>query len=232
MSELNFQAELAAIMAIPKKEVKFPTMPVYIYAQEAEDLGVWIVPDTDRLLARGLDPIFIDTLNSRIGALRYQQGIWLSDTDSRSRVEAEWKEQKPVGYELRAELFHNMRFAYDEDRKLKARLAEIAANSGDDDMVQDLMSLSVLGKKNPGPLQKNNYDLSKLATATTLSETLADLLAKNNDGKKKGSEVKEARDRAYTHLKTAVDQIRRYGKLEFWKEPERRKGYASDYRRK
>lgn len=232
MSELNFQAEQSALLAIAKEDVKDPTMPIRIFAQEAEDLGVWLLPDKDRLLARGLDPVLIDSLNSRIGALRYQQGIWQSDTDTRGRAEKEWKEQKPVGYELRAELLHNMRFAYSKNAKLKARLADISENSSDDDMVQDLTSLSVLGKKNPEPLQEINYDLTKLDTAATLSETLADLLAKNNDGKKKGSEVKELRDRAYAHLKAAVNEIRRYGKLEFWKEPDRLKGYASDHRRK
>ena len=124
-----------------------------------------------------------------------------------------------------------MRFAYSDNPELKARLAEIAGDSGDVDMVQDLTSLSVLGKANTAPLEKINYDLTRLDEAAALSETLADLLAKNNDGKKKGSEVKELRDRAYTHLKTAVNTIRAYGKLEFWKEPDRLKGYASDYYR-
>ena len=45
-------------------------------------------------------------------------------------------------------------------------------------------------------------------------------------------ELKLTRDRAYTHLKEAVDAIRECGQFVFWKDEDRRKGYASDYNRK
>ena len=206
-------------------------MPVAISTQEAEDLVVWSEVDKDRLQYRGLDITLIETLNSRIGALRYQQGLWQSDTDSRNHALEEWKVQNPIGYDLRAVLFHFFRFAFQDNRKLMRRLDEIAENSGHADMVQDLMSLSIVGSKNTGLLEKINFDLTQLDKAATLSGTLGDLLALNNDGKKKANAVKDLRDRAYTHLKFAVDQIRNYGKLEFWRDPDRLKGYSSNYRR-
>ncbi|MBN2672899.1 MAG: hypothetical protein JXX29_14545 [Deltaproteobacteria bacterium] len=46
------------------------------------------------------------------------------------------------------------------------------------------------------------------------------------------NETKRIRDQAYTHLKEAVDAIRECGQYVFWKNPDRRKGYASDYNRK
>jgi hypothetical protein len=111
------------------------------------------------------------------------------------------------------------------------RLNEIAEGGGHDDMVQDLMSLSLLGQKNTGLLEKINFDLTELVTAATLSKTLSDLLALNNDGQEKDSPEKDLRDRAFTHLKKAVDEIRLYGKAEFWREPDRLKGYSSEYHR-
>lgn len=39
-------------------------------------------------------------------------------------------------------------------------------------------------------------------------------------------------DQSYTHLKEAVDAIRQCGQFVFWKDQDRAKGYASDYKRK
>ncbi|MEQ8471570.1 MAG: hypothetical protein RIC35_10305 [Marinoscillum sp.] len=38
-----------------------------------------------------------------------------------------------------------------------------------------------------------------------------------------------ARDKAYTFLKRAVDEIREAGKYVFWKDPKRLQGYRSLY---
>jgi hypothetical protein len=231
MSKENYVVEETAILALDKVLVKSPEIPVAISLQEGEDLAVWVVPDKKRLKHRGLDMSLLESINLRIGALRYQQGLWQADTDSRKRALEDWKVQNPIGYNLRAILFHFMRFAFQDDPDLLRRLDEIAKNSGHADMVQDLMSLSLLGSKNTGLLKKINFDLTQLDTAATLSGTLADLLALNNGDKKKANAVKDLRDRAYTHLKIAVDKIRSYGKLEFWRDPDRLEGYASQHRR-
>ena len=44
-------------------------------------------------------------------------------------------------------------------------------------------------------------------------------------------DVKRIRDQAYTHLKEAVDALRRCGQFVFWKNEDRRKGYTSQYNR-
>ena len=160
MSKENFEVEKAVILALDKKKVKPPEMPVAISTQEAEDIAVWSEVDKDTLQHRGLDITLIETLNSRIGALRYQQGLWQSDTDSRNQALEEWKVQNPIGYDLRAVLFHFLRFAFQDNRKLMRRLDEIAENSGHADMVQDLMSLSIVGSKNTQLLKTSNGDLT------------------------------------------------------------------------
>lgn len=231
MSKTNFNEEKEKLLAIPKKEVREPDMPVSESIKEAKALALWATDDKDRLLYRGLDITLIVALNPRSGALSYQQGNWISDTKTRQRALEEWTKQNPLGYDQRAILFHFLRFAYRDDRKLMRRIDEIAEGGGHDDMIQDLMSLSLLGQKNIGLLEKINFDLTKLDEAATLSKTLSDLLALNNDGQEKASPEKNLRDRAFTHLKKAVDEIRLYGKAEFWREPERLKGYSSDYYR-
>ncbi len=229
MSKEDFDIEEEAILAIPKDEVKEPNMPVSESIREAKVLALWATDDKDRLQNRGLDITLIDALDPRSGALSYQQGFWVTDTTTRRLALEEWTTQNPLGYDLRAILFHFLRFAYRDDRELLQRIDEIAEGGGHDDMIQDLMSLSLLGKKNIAPLEKINFDLTKLDTAATLSDTLGDLLARNNNFQEKPSQVKDLRDRAFTHLKKAVDEIRLYGKAEFWREPERLKGYSSQY---
>jgi len=46
------------------------------------------------------------------------------------------------------------------------------------------------------------------------------------------SEAMIIRDKAYTYMKQAVDEIRECGKFVFWRNPDRLKGYMSDHWRK
>jgi hypothetical protein len=39
----------------------------------------------------------------------------------------------------------------------------------------------------------------------------------------------DLRDRAFTYLKLAIDKIRECGRFVFWRNPDRLKGYTSDY---
>ena len=70
-------------------------------------------------------------------------------------------------------------------------------------MIQDLSDLSVLGKANQP------------------------LLAAMNGERAENNSAKTIRDKAYTLLKKAVDEIREAGKYVFWKNPDRLKGYYS-----
>jgi hypothetical protein len=46
------------------------------------------------------------------------------------------------------------------------------------------------------------------------------------------SEAKKIRDQAFTHVKEAVDLIRKCGKFVFWRNATRLKGYRSNHLRK
>ena len=192
MSKEDFEIEKENLLAIPKKEVREPDMPASESIKEAKALALWATDDKDRLQNRGLDITLIVALNPRSGAFSYQQGIWVSDTKTRKGALEDWKLQNPLGYDQRAILFHFLRFAYRNDRKLMRRIDEIAEGGGHDDMVQDLMSLSLLGQKNTALLEKINFDLTQLDTAATLSKTLSNLLALNNDGLEKDSPEKDS----------------------------------------
>jgi hypothetical protein len=99
-------------------------------------------------------------------------------------------------------------------------------------MIQDLYNLAILGKNNPEPLKAIGFDMSMLDEALQVSDEMADLLARANGEKRSDHMSKLIRDKAYTHLKEAVDEVRDCGKYLFWRNEERYKGYCSAYMRR
>ncbi|MCK8521278.1 hypothetical protein M0D21_06860 [Aquimarina sp. D1M17] len=77
----------------------------------------------------------------------------------------------------------------------------------------------------------SKFEVKKLDVAAQLSDTMAELLAKANGAAQENSVSKSLRDKAFTHLKEAVDEVRAAGKYAFKADPDRFKGYVSRYKR-
>ncbi len=232
MSKEDYDVKQSAIEAIGKDDVKEPDMPVSVALQEAEDLKEWCLSDKEALIKAGLDWTLVDDLPQRIGACRYIQSQWQKDFLTQEEAQKEWKLQSPAAYSLRDELVHHFLHAFHAIPDLLGKTQKIADGSGHPDMIQDLSDLSVLGKANPEPLKKINLDITLLDKAAVLSEEMASLLAKANGQKLGDNNLKITRDKAYTYMKLAVDEIRRNGKYAFWRTPEREKGYVSKFYQK
>lgn len=89
-----------------------------------------------------------------------------------------------------------------------------------------------MGKANPEPLTSIGFDATKPDTAAPRSDEMAELLATANSDKAEQNESKLIRDKAYTHFKELVDEIREAGKYVFRNDKNRLKGYSSSYWRK
>jgi hypothetical protein len=96
-------------------------------------------------------------------------------------------------------------------------------------MIQDLSDLAALGKANTEPLKAISLDLTLLDKAEAMSSQMASLLANANGKKLEDNKLRLLRDKAYTHAKEAVDEIRRCGQYVFSKDEQRYKGYTSRY---
>lgn len=228
----DYAASYDAFMAIPEEEVKSPGMPIDVYLQEAENLYLWCQEDIPLLIAAGLPEAFINAIPVRAGASREAQSLWVRERNTPNDAQHEWALRSEEAYTLRDSLSHTFRYAFRNDEKLIARVAEITDGTGGDDMIQDLNDLSVLGEKNPEPLALINFDVTLLATAATLSDELAVVLAAANGEKERGNVAKVTRDRAYTYLKLAVDEVKNCGRFVFWKNEARLKGYRNQYKNK
>lgn len=227
-----YQQKLAIITAIAKQDVRAPQMPMDTFIQESCSLYHWARGDLQVLLNAGLPQALLDDLPVRCDAASEAQSLWQNAMLGREAAQQRWHSESPEAYALRDELLHNMRYAYFGDETLLTRVAAVAEGDSDADMIQDLNDLSVIGRENSEALEKVGFDLSKLELAAEMSSEMNNLKAAAGADKALDQQTKEIRDRAYTHLKEAVDAIRRCGQFVFWKNDARRKGYASAYNRR
>ncbi len=227
MSETNYNTLLPEIEAIPDGDTQAPNMPVEKFVQEAANLEVWSADDRPALEAVGVAAATFDALPDRIGALRYAQSIWARERHSREQAQQQWLEQEPIAMDLKNQLEHGFRFAFRDRQDLLNKVHLVEDGSGKEDLVQDLSDLAVLGEDNADLLTAINFDTTQLQTAATLSGEMSTLLAEVNGEKADNNSSKQIRDKAYTLLKIAVDEIRGAGKYAFWKDAKRRKGYLS-----
>lgn len=224
----DYNAKLQIIKAISDEETLYPFMPVDIYLQEAENLYHWAKDDETQLQKAGIGE-YINDLPIRAGACREAQAIWNNSQNSKEEAEKIWKVESPKAYELRDELLHTFRFAFRKQDDLLIVVSKIAEGNGHADMIQDLNELAILGSSNIKLLQQINFDQNKLQIARTTSDEMANLLGIVNGDRLNKDENLIIRNKAYTYLKEAVDEIRECGKYVFWKNTDRLKGYKSAY---
>ncbi len=194
---------------------------------------MWVKEDKKALLGINLDwQQYVEDITVRTAALRHAQSLWIRRKTGKEKSQLAWREKLPIAYALRNDLLADYRYAYKDNTAILLALKDIAKGKRYSDLIQDLSDLSVLGTSNLLELQAINFDISVLDTAQQLSATMAKLLAKvTSSTMYENSMVLQLRNRAYTHLKEAVDQIRNAGKYVFRKDSDRYKGYISNYRK-
>jgi len=213
--------------------VQYPnSIPVDVYLQEAENLYHWAVEDENELRARGLDWNLVTDIPARAGAVRAAESRWITTRFAREEAEAEWANRSPAAYDLRDELVQTFRFTFRKSPDLLGRVAAIAEGYSNADMIQDLNDLATLGRQHTAELQAIQLDLAVLDKAAKTADEMADLLGLATSERAETGEAIDLRNRAYSHLKEAVDEIRAYGQFVFRHDDKRAFGYSSVYRRR
>jgi hypothetical protein len=232
MTEELITAKLNELDSITDMETGAPTIPVSVALQEAENLFNSCTTDKEVLIRAGLDWKLAEDLPLRTDALRVSQTNWKTEYKSYQDCQEEWKVASPAAYNLRDELVHYCYHAFYNKPGEYAKVRRIDEGSTNADMIQDLIELSALGMKHTSELEAIGLDLSLLDTARAKSFELADLLAKVNGALSGTSPMLSIRNKAYTHLKEATDEIRRVGQFAFWRNEDRLGEYVSQYSRK
>ncbi|MFA8436231.1 MAG: hypothetical protein ACEPOZ_17080 [Marinifilaceae bacterium] len=224
-----YEEELEAMLSIPPEEVKVPQMPVGTFIQEAIDLRLWAEDDREQFLALGLELTFLDALPSRVNALIYAQGEWHNELCSRDPFWKQWQEEYSLAQELYRQLMSSFRFAFRNRPDLRKFLNSLAQGRSKQYFAQKLINLAILGWDQKELLQSVSFDLNLLDQAHATGTRIGKLVATANSLHKRNSKNKELRNRAYTHLKCAMDQVRDMGKYVFRKNQYRRQGYYSPF---
>lgn len=225
----DYLSLLPQIEAISTKEIKFPYMSVAIYIQEADDLYHWCIEDKIKLQSCGLNLEFIDKLPEQINGLREAHALWKKAQRKQKIEEKEWKRISKESYLLKDTILRSFRFAFRNHKGLMKTTNEIAKGNTHADHIQDLLTCYLVGEHNHELLENISFDFSLLKKAKELSNSMGGLYASAKDSRMGKNPEKTTRDKFYTLLKLTVDEIKICGKYAFHNNPERLKGYKSDY---
>ena len=209
-----------------------PTIPVSIALQEAEDLFDWCMKDKEILMRAGLDWKLVEDIPERTRTLREIEAKWNSDKLEFRKVQADMKHSFRSALNLRRKLLHYFYYAFENNKNEYSKVQRISEGNSNADIIQSLFNLSALGQKHKDQLKTIGLDLSILDQASVESVELAELYAKFNTAQRESRPDQELRNKAYTHLKDAVNKIRHIGQFVFWENEDRLEGYVSGYLRK
>jgi len=224
----NLDNKMAEISAIDDKRTKRPKhIPSDACILEATTLYHWAMEDKEALMARGLSWELVEDLIVRQEALTEAEAAWNTQWRNRTAIYEEWNSASALAYELRDRLAADFRFAFRNHPDLLPMVKRISNKKNHPTMIQDLNDLSYLGRTNRPLLEAIRFDMSLLEKAAQTSTDMGSLLANTIAALGKLCEVKKIRDQAYTHLKEAVDEIRRTGQYVFRRNKERYIGYIS-----
>ncbi len=229
----HYQATLPVLQAMEPKDIKQPhNIPVGTYIQESQALLLWVREDKRTLTDMGFHWEWVEDLPVRINTLVEAEAILDNSKNSQPESLKEWTQKAPEAQKLRDTLLNTFRFAFRKHPGLLRNTKNIAKGNTYSDMIQDLNDLSVLGNANKELLEAVRMDMSLLDEAARTSDEMGSLYADAVLAQRGKSNHREIRDRAYTHLKKAVDEIRAYGKFVFRENKERAAGYRSQFLRK
>ncbi len=231
---MNYQSDYESILpqleALDVNNIWRPRAPIDVIALEGESLFKWAGPDKDILTANGLDWSLVESLPQRAGALRQAESIYIADKSRTKEASTQWEAQSPEGFELRHFLLRTFRYAFKNSPEALEQVKPISEGKRQSDMVLDLNSLAVLGEQHRDKLEAIGFDFSLLETARTSAKHLGELLADYRISSFQSHSL-EMRNRAYTFLQLAINEIRSCGQYSFFGNNLRLAGYTSHYKR-
>jgi len=230
-NEDDFNAIKDLLEAIPADDVGRPRVPAGTLTQEAENLCHWAADDEEKLVAAGLSKGTIARLQIAIGALLHAQGAWSSVRHARLSAMQQWKTERKSIVALFEKLVHDLLYALRDSNEQLERVQNLSRDKSNESLFQGRTHLALIGDNNSKALESCGIDLSILDEARAAADMGAELLAEASADSANEALFRDMRDRAYTHLKSEVNSIRRCGRYVFYRDPERKKGYVSGYLR-
>lgn len=179
----------------------------------------------------GLSWELVEDLPVRIGALKEAEAVWNAVRISIPDAAAKWAKEHPGAHDLKKQILHAFRYAFRNRPDLLEKLRHASKGRTHASMIQDLINLEELGTANAGLLESVCFDMTLLEKADRMGDELRRIYSEATNSTRRFPEAKDIRDRAYTHLREAAEEIRRCGRFVFKGNKERLYGYRSNYLR-
>ncbi|MCP5106608.1 MAG: hypothetical protein GY950_24700 [bacterium] len=228
--DLQVKSEILA--AIDAEQIRIPhNIPIPVYIQETENLYIWVLDDKEALTGAGLSWGQVEDLPVRIGALKEAEAAWNATRNTGPDAAAKWAQEHPEAFDLKKQILHAFRYAFRNRPDLLEALRQTSEGRTHAAMIQDLINLEVLGTANAALLEPVGFDMALLDKAGRMADELRRMYAESTKSRLRFPEAKTIRDRAYTHMKEAVDEICKCGRFVFKGNKERLHGYRSNYLR-
>jgi len=229
----HYTIKLDTFMSIPADKVLHPgPEPINVFLQEANNLYIASLDDMEFLLTGGLRREIVDDLPARISALREAEGLWVVAQIEEAEVKQFRADRIAEARALQGRLLRTLRFVHG-DRKILTRInAAARKDRSNSALVQSLADLAAAGRELMPDKPDSIITPQILDEASERARSLAAMLAQAATENLNGNRALNIRNRAYTHLREAVDEVRRHGQFVFHEDPVKKKKYSSDYMRR
>lgn len=225
-------ADIEAVAAtIPEKLVIEPAIPVGIFIQEAFNIHLFMQDDRELLVSKGMNWGIADELPKRIAYLQTCETLWWKARFSPSPVTKEFLRIKELAIATATELIRDLEYLGSDDENLTKAIKNIKKGIGDEDLSNDLNSLSILCEKHRDSLTKIGSNPQLIKNLDYCSEKFPFCLSANEIDTTYFVALYN-RNSAYTFTLVAVEEIRRCARHVFWNDKKHLKGYLSDYFRR
>lgn len=215
--------------ALPAREVLEPSVPVEEYSMMGTNLAHRAGKDETDLVGAGLDVGRIRFLRDAAYALRHAQGQWDSVRYNGSDAAQQLSRMLPKGRDMVARLLHVLTYALQGEPRALRNVRRLREGGSKADLVQDLVSLVNLCRRYEALVTAAGFNMNEVDEAIKLSAELSRVNAEANDQASVSNHYKAMRDRAYTVLKKAMDEVRACGQFVYWRDPARLKPYTDSY---
>lgn len=205
------------LLSLDESLAERPDYSIAVVLDEARHLEV-IVKKLGSELLKGaaLDKNVRNELNQRRGRLDQAESAWL---ELRSRATPREILKLRSGAErLKRDAFAALRYFVAEDGDVQLRLDEIFEGGGDADLIDDLRKLADLAEANAALLAPAALPKEPVNKLRETAQLLADASAERAVDPDAATAI-GLRNRAYWHLRTLMDQLRRAGRYVYRDHP-------------
>lgn len=209
-----------------------PNIPIGVFLQEAYSMFWFAQDDREKLFGAKLDPALYYELPRRIQHLRRCEAVWWKARYGLTPIEAEYRRVKELGLKTRTELLRHFSHLARHDMDFDKIVENIEQGEGDLEDMFDLRSLNKLCNQYKDKLLEIRVEPQLLEDVAFCTENIFNLYTQRELDDIYEQRKQLTRNKAYTYLLVAVEEVRRCAYHVFWYDKEHLRGYLSEYFRR